>query len=323
MTRRSIISGLATLLVGAEQSSGKIPRIGILSPADSDKTAIFDAFRAGLRDLGWVEGHNIVFDFRLAHGDAALLPRFAVELASVPVDIILADGGEAVRSAAAATKQIPIVMGGGPGGDPVALGVAASLSRPGGNVTGTYPMQAELSAKRLEILRRALPQVSAVAIILRPSNGTAEASFRAMGEAAQFLGLSTVARIEAETPEAFLTLRTTVFAGVNAVMVLPDAMFWNHRRDILTLVDAARIPAIYPEREYADDGGLMAYGANIPDHFRRAASYVDRILKGANPGDLPIQQSVKFDFVVNLKTARELGLTIPQSVLAGADEVIE
>jgi len=132
-----------------------------------------------------------------------------------------------------------------------------------------------------------------------------------------------VTRIEADTPKALHALRATAFVNVTAVMVLPDAMFWNHRRDILGLVDAARLPAIYPEREYADDGGLMAYGANVPDNFRRAADYVDRILKGANPAELPVQQSVKFDFVVNLKTAKELGLTIPPSIFARADEVIE
>ena len=304
------------------QQPRKPPRVGILTPADSVETAIFEAFRAGLHDLGYVEGRNLILEFRLAHGDAALLPRFAMELASIPVDVIVADGGAAVRSAMAATKRIPIVMG-GPGGDPVALGIAASLARPGGNVTGTYPMQAELCAKRLEILRLAFPQISAVAMLLSTSNAASPVNFRASEEAARSLGLLTVAHVDADTPEALLALRPTVFADANAVAILPDPMFWNHRRDVLAVVDAARLPAIYPEREYVDDGGLMAYGANIPDIYRRLASYVDRILKGANPGDLPIEQPVRFDFVVNLKTAQKLGLTIPSSILDRADEVIE
>jgi putative tryptophan/tyrosine transport system substrate-binding protein len=325
--RRQVIAGVAALVVvprqsAAQRAAARIPRVGVLTPADSADTAIFDAFRAGLRDLGYVEGHNLILEFRLAHGDAAVLPKLAADLASVPVDVILADG-EAVRVAMAATKQIPIVMGGGPGGDPVALGIAASLARPGGNVTGTYPMQAALSAKRLEILQLAFPQISTVAVLLRPSNSTADDLFREVVRAGQSLALTKVARIEADTPEALGALPSTAFADFSAVMVLPDAMFWNHRREILALVDAARLPAIYPEREYVEDGGLMAYGANIPYNFRRAAGYVDRILKGAAPGDLPIEQSTKFDFIVNLKAARKLGLTVPPAILDRADEVIE
>ena len=178
MRRRQVIAGVAALVVvprqsAAQRAAAKIPRVGVLTPADSADTAIFDAFRAGLRDLGYVEGHNLILEFRLAHGDAAVLPKLAADLASVPVDVILPDG-EAVRVAMAATKQIPIVMAGGPGGDPVALGIAASLARPGGNVTGRYPMQAALSAKRLEILQLAFPQISTVAVLLRPSNSTAD-----------------------------------------------------------------------------------------------------------------------------------------------------
>ena len=274
-------------------------------------------------DLGYVEDRNLILEFRLAHGDATLLPRFAMELGNIQVDVIVTDGGDAVRSAMAATKLIPILMGGGPGGDPVALGIAASLARPGGNVTGTYPMQAELSAKPLEILRPAFPQISAVAMLLNTSNTASQANFRASEEAARSLGPLTVARVDVDAPGALLALRPTVFAAVHAVVVLPDAMLWNHRRDILALVDAARLPAIYPGREYVDDGGLMAYGTNVPDIYRRAASYVDRILKGANPGDLPIEQPVRFDFVVNLKTAQKLGVTIPSTILDRADELIE
>ena len=199
-----LIAGLGVLALASEPSPAqqapvKVPRVGILTPADSAETAIFEAFRAGLHDLGYVESRNIILEFRLAHGDAALLPRFAMELASMPVDVIVTDGADAVRSAMAATKRIPIIMG-GPGGDPVALGIAASLARPGGNVTGTYPMQAELCAKRLEILRLAFPQISAVAMLLNTSNAASQANFRASEEAARSLGVLTVAHVDADTP---------------------------------------------------------------------------------------------------------------------------
>jgi putative ABC transport system substrate-binding protein len=209
-------------------------------------------------------------------------------------------------------------------GDPMLFGVVSSLSRPGGNVTGFSLMHKELSAKRLEMLHAAFPDISTVAVLRNPATAPGSATnLRATEEAARSMGRVTVAEVPAGSSEGLLALRPAVFAGVDAVVVLGDALFWNHRRDVVALVNAARRPAIYPEREYVEDGGLMAYGANVPDVFRQVAGYVDRILKGANPADLPVQQPVKFDFVVNLKTAKDLGLTIPPSVLARADEVIE
>jgi putative ABC transport system substrate-binding protein len=183
-------------------------------------------------------------------------------------------------------------------------------------------MAPELIAKRLDILRTTFPQISAVAVFLNPATSAAEVYWRISEEAARSLGLR-VTRVEAESAEALLPLRPTVFDEASVVAVLPDPIFWNRRRDIVAFVNAARLPAIYPEREYADDCGLMAYGANTPDNFRRAAGYVDRILKGAKPGDLPVQEPMKFDFVINLKTANALDLTIPLVILARADEVIE
>jgi ABC-type uncharacterized transport system substrate-binding protein len=230
-------------------------------------------------------------------------------------------GTLAPLAAKRATATIPIVMIAA--GDPVGSGLIASLARPGGNVTGFYPMQAELCGKRVEILRTAFPDISTLAVLENSSNIHAPINLRATEEAAWSLGLMTVTPVSAGTVQALAALRPTSFADLSAVVVLPDAMFWNHRGEILALVDKARLPAIYPEREYAEDGGLMAYGANIPDNTRRAADYVDRILKGAKPGELPIQQSTKFDFVVNLRAARALGFTIPSSVLDRADEVIE
>jgi putative ABC transport system substrate-binding protein len=322
MRRRSvIIGGIAALLLAPEhpsaQLAAKVARVGILTPADSDRTPIFHAFRQGLRELGWVEGDNIILEFRLAHGDLTLLPGMAEELVNLPVDVIVSDGGLDVL--AGATHTIPIVA---MMGDPMQFGVVSSLSRPGGNVTGFTFMHKELSAKRLEMLHTAFPDISAVAVLRNPSTGGTTA-LQATEEAARSIGLMKLVTVAAGSVDTLRALSPTVFAGVGGVVVLGDGMFWNNRRDIVALLNAARLPAIYPEREYVEDGGLMAYGTNAPDNFRRAAGYVDRILKGAKPTDLPIQQPVKFDFVVNLKTAKDLGFTIPPLILARADEVIE
>jgi putative ABC transport system substrate-binding protein len=322
--RRSvIIAGVAGLLFAlersqAQQASAKIPRVGVLTAADSDRTPIFDAFRGGLRDLGYVEGRHVILEFRLAQGDFTLLPKLAAELVNLPVDIAVADNGLDVL--ARLTRTIPIVA---PFADPMMFGVVASLSQPGGNVTGFSLMHKELSAKRLEMLHEAFPDISTVAVLSNPAAPGSAMNFRATEEAARSLGSVTIAVVSAESSQDLLALRPSVFAGIGGMVVVGSGMFWNHRRDIVALVAAARLPAIYPEREYVEDGGLMAYGANVPDAFRGIAGYVDRILKGANPGDLPVQQPVKFDFLVNLKTAKELGLTVPPSILGRADEVIE
>jgi putative ABC transport system substrate-binding protein len=322
MRRRSVIAALAALLgasqhPAAQQPSGKIPRVGILTLGSNEKTRGFDAFREGLRDLGYVEGRNIILEFRLAGGDPAQGRRLAEGLVAAPVDVIVTEG--LTPEAAAVTERVPIVA---PVFDPVALGFALSLARPGRNVTGFTLMQPELSGKRLELLRTAFPQITTIAALLNPG----KFAFDMLGQvetAARSMGLGDVQRVEAKSAAALRTLRPAVFSGASAVVVVPDGVFYNFRRDVVALVNAAKLPAIYPEREYADDGGLMAYGANLPDNFRRAADYVDRILKGTKPGDLPIQEPVKFDFVVNLKTAHALSLTIPPSILARADEVIE
>jgi putative ABC transport system substrate-binding protein len=324
MTRRSIISGFAALLLiprgsSAQQSPGTIPRIGILGLGESERTPMFDAFREGLHDLGYIEGRNIILELRLARGGYSLLPQLTADLVKLPVDVIVSDGG--VRFVMKASGRVPVVI---PTlFDPVGQGIASSLSRPGGNVTGFTLMTAELDAKRLELLRTAFPQITAVSALVDPSNPPQLLMLERIAQAAKSIGLGSLGRVEAPTVETLRALRPAVFSEASAVIVVGSGMFWNYRRDIVALINEARLPAIYPEREYADDGGLMVYGANVPDNFRRAADYVDRILKGAKPGDLPIQEPVKFDFVVNLKTAKELGLTIPPSILARADEVIE
>ena len=207
--------------------------------------------------------------------------------------------------------------------DPVERGVAVSLSRPGGNVTGFTLMHTELNGKRLELLHTAIPHITTVSALVNTANSSHKLAFEQTETAARSIGLGNVRRVEAESVAALRALRPQVFSGADAMIVVPDGVFYNYRRDVVALVNAAHLPAIYPEREYADDGGLMAYRTNVPDNFRRAADYVDRVLKGARPGDLPIQEPVKFDFVVNLKTAKDLGLTMAPAILARADEVIE
>jgi putative ABC transport system substrate-binding protein len=324
MRRRSVIAGLGAWLLGTERLSAqqtpvKIPRVGILSVADSERAPMFDAFRAGLRDLGYVEGRNIILEFRLGRGNRSFGPQLAAELLTLPVDVIVAEGVDS--SALDPSGRIPIVSVAMM--NPVQRGLAASLSRPGGNITGLTLMHTELNGKRLDLLRAAFPYVTAVTALVNPLNTSHNLAFEETETAARSMGLGSITRVEAESAAALRALRPAVFSGASAVVVVPDGMFYNYRRDVIGLVNAARLPAIYPERDYADDGGLMAYGANVVDNFRRAAGYVDRILRGASPGDLPIQEPVKFDFVVNLKTAKELGLIVPPSILARADEVIE
>jgi putative ABC transport system substrate-binding protein len=298
----------------------KIPRVGILTQAENERAPILDAFREGLRDLGYVEGRNVILEFRFARGDPSRGLQLAAELVALPVDVIVLEGVGAANTVDP-TGRIPIVspvlM------DPVQRGFAVSLARPGGNITGFTLMHTELNGKRLDLLRSAFPHINAITALVNPANPSQKLAFEETETAARSLGLGNVRRVEAGSAAALRALGPEVFSGASAVVVVPDGMLYHYRRDVVALVNEAHLPAIYPEREYADDGGLMAYGANAADNFRRAAGYVDRILKGANPGDLPIQEPVKFDFVVNLKTAKELGLTISPTILARADEVIE
>ena len=325
MTRRIVLVGFAALLLAhehpsAQQTPAKIPRVGILTQADSDRAPMFDAFREGLRDLGYIEGRNIILEFRFARGDPSRGPQLAAELVSLPVDVIVLEGvldANTVDPSRRIPLVSPVMI------DPVRRGTAASLARPGGNITGFTLMHVELNAKRVELLRTAFPHITAVTALVNPATPGHELSLEGTEGAARSMGLGSVARVEAESAAALRALRPAAFSGADAVIVVPDGVFYNYRRDVVALINAARLPAIYPERDYADDGGLMAYGANVADNFRRTAGYVDRILKGAKPGDLPIQEPVKFDFVINLKTAKELGLTIPPAILARADEVIE
>ena len=329
MRRREVIAlfagaaaaaSITFVMPAASQEQGKVPRIGVLSPAENDKTAVFDGFRKGLQNLGYIEGKNIILDFRFAHGKIDALAGLAAELVRIPVDVIVVDATPSMRAASEATRTIPIVMGAA--GDPVLLGFAASIRRPGGNVTGMTIRGDVLSSKRLELLKQAFPGIASVSILMNPKNPSTPLYVSATKEAAGVLGISFVP-LARSTPDELRAMRPADLAGNDALTVLPDAMFWNNRATVLALAETARLPAIYPEREYADDGGLIAYGPSIPDSFRRAAGYVDRILHGAKPGDLPIDEPAKFDFVVNLRTARALGLAISPDFLSAANEVIE
>jgi putative tryptophan/tyrosine transport system substrate-binding protein len=326
MRRRTLVSAfLAGLVLCAAPVLAQqpvSPRVGILTPAESDQTPIFEAFRRGLKDLGYTEGRNIAIEFRSARGNSALLPRLAAELVALPVDIIVTDGAAAARVAQEATRRIPIVMGTS-GIDPVALGLVPSLRRPGGNLTGFTLMHGQLGEKRVDLVRTLAPEAKALTVLVNPVPGS-DLSVSLIQSSALTVGMA-VRSIEAATPEALRALRPgdLLASGNPPLLVVGDAMFWNNRQTIVDLVNAARVPALYPEREYAESGGLMAYGAYVPDNFRAAAGYVHRILKGENPADLPIQEPVKVELIINLKTAKALGMEIPVSLLGRADQVIE
>jgi putative ABC transport system substrate-binding protein len=329
MDRREFIGTLAGGLVVAPfaaeaQQAAKVARIGFLTLNLAPNLHLREAFLQGLRDLGYVEGRNVEIEYRDAEGRPERLPALAAELVALKVDVILAGGTPQALAAKQATRTLPIVFTAAP--DPVTDGLVTSLARPGGNVTGLSNIAPELVGKRLELLKQAVPGVSRVAVLWHPG-GTgertekdmlkgAEVAARALGVRLQFLE----ARGPADFDRAFSDM-TRARAG--ALTSLGGTMFFNERRRLVDLAAKNRLPAVYPQREFVDAGGLMAYGPNIADVFRRAATYVDKILKGTKPGDLPVEQPTKFELVINLKTAKALGLTIPQSLLGRADQVIQ
>ena len=307
-------------LTARAQQPAKMPRVGILSPAASESAGTLAAFRKGIRDLGYVEGDTIALDFRLSKGIADALPALAAELVRIPVNLIVTDTTSATLAAFDATRAIPIVMA-TTGGDPVALGLAKSLSRPGGNVTGIQFL-AGLSEKRLQLLKQAFPRAERVAVLANPKEAISNSEMPKAEAAAVRIGMRLVP-LAATTPAELGALTPAALSGNDGLLVMPSAMFWNNRASILGFASMARVPAIYPEREYADDGGLIAYGPNVLEHFRLAAGYVDRILRGANPADLPINASSLFDFVINLRAAHALGLTLAPEFVSAANKVIE
>ncbi len=321
------VSLLAAPLAAEAQQAAKGARIGYLSPNLATSPHLREAFRQGLRDLGYVEGRNLVIEYRDAEGKGReRLPALAAELVALKVDVIVTEGGNTGGPLAAkqATRTLPIVFASA--ADPVGSGLVTSLARPGGNVTGLSSLTTELVGKRLELLTQAVPGVGQVAVLRLPGAlgertekemlTGAEVAARGLGVRLQFVE----ARGPADFDRAFSDM-TRARAG--ALAVLPSNMFFRERRRLLDLAARHRLPAVYPWRDFVDAGGLMSYGASLTDSCRRAATYVDKILKGAKPGDLPVEQPTKFELVINLKTARTLGLTIPPSVLSRADQIIE
>jgi putative tryptophan/tyrosine transport system substrate-binding protein len=308
--------GLLVVPLAAEaQPREKIPRIGIM-----EYSASWEPFRQGLRDLGYTEGHTIAIEYRDAEGKLDRLAEVAGELVRLQVDVIMTWGTPATLAAQQATQTIPIVMLGV--AEPLSTGLVASLARPGGNITGLTTVAAELGAKRLQLLLEVVPKISRVAFLWNPANPGNAAHFENVQAAAQVLGVALLS-VEVRSPDAF----EGAFAAMmrerpDAFMLTAEPMHQRHAGWIIGFAAKSGLPAMYAVKENVVAGGLMSYGPSLPEAFRRAAYYVDRILKGAKPADLPVEQPMKFELVINLKTAQALGLTIPPTLLFQADEVI-
>jgi putative ABC transport system substrate-binding protein len=318
-----MLLGIAVIgvpLPGEAQQTTNLPRIGFLAPYSPSEPRVaryLQAFRQGLRELGYVEGQNFAFEFRWAEGKYDRLPGLAADLVRLKVNLIVAGTTPAVQAAKQATETIPIVMAAA--SDPVATGFISSFARPGGNITGSSMMLPELVGKQLGLLKEVLPKVSRVALLGNPANPNYASQLRHAQDAARALGVRLQlleVRDPSEIDRAFAAI-TAERAG--AVIVLTDTMLLNHRTRIVDHAVRRRLPTVSALSEFAETGGLLTYGPSIADGFRRAATYADKILKGAKPGDLPVEQPTKFELIVNLRTAKAIGLTIPPAVLQRAD----
>jgi putative tryptophan/tyrosine transport system substrate-binding protein len=324
----------AVCLSAEAQQPTKVARVGYLSPGDPvSRVYRIEAFRKGLKDLGYIEGKNIIIEYRFAEAKAERLPELARDLVSLKVDIIFAGGGPATEAAKNATHTIPIVTS---SQDPVAEGFAAGLPRPAGNITGLANLTSELVGKRLELLKEVIPQLSRVAVLWTPSLTFASTTWRRTEVAAQALGMQLQSaelgdrddRVEIKIGKAVFKDLEPAFAaikreGAEALFMIRGPIMNDLTKRIANLAAESRLPAIYDEKRFPQLGGLMSYGTDLADVDRRAAIYIDKILKGAKPADLPVEQPMKFELVFNLKTAKQIGLTIPPNVLARADEVIK
>ena len=326
-TRRKLLVALGAALAAplacfAQQKPAKVARIGFLGAASASGLASWaEELRAGLRDLGYVEGKNIIIEYRWADGKYERLPALAAELVQLKVAVIVAADTSAIQAAQQATTTIPIVMVSTP--DPVGAGLVASLSRPGGNITGLSGISMDLSSKYLELLRVAVPKLSRVAVLVNPAHPNHPDILKNIQVNAKTTGVN-VSPVQTGTTgqiETALGAMTRERAG--ALIVLPDPFFFTQARQIAELAAKNRLPTMFWTRELAEAGGLMSYGQSVPKRFRRAATYVDKILKGAKPADLPIEQPTIFELVINRKTAKALGLTIPPELMLRADKVIE
>ncbi len=317
------LSLLVAPLTAEAQQATNVHRIGRLSAGSpTEPNPNLEAFRQGLRELGYVEGQNLIIESRYAEGSEERLPDLAAELVRLKVEVIVAGGSSTIRAAQHATRTIPIVMA--VSYDPVGRGLVASLARPGGNTTGVSTLGTELPGKRLELLKETVPQSARVAVLANPAAGGYESVMHNLTGAAQALGLQlrvVELRSAEELDTAFATMTRE---GVDALIVVSDpALMDGLRGRTVDLAATHRLPAMYSSRELVVAGGLMSYGPSLPDMFQRAAYYVDRILKGAKPADLPVEQPTKFELVLNLKTAKALGITFPPTLLIQADEVFQ
>ena len=327
MNRRTAIRRLATFFLTSAslaqaQQPTKILRIGYLTAGFLfAQSARIEAFRQGLRELGHAEGKTYVIEYRHAEGKFARLPALAAELVRLKVDIIISGGPTVTRAAKDATTTIPIVMV--QDSDPVGSGFVASLAHPGGNITGLSTLAPELSGKRLEVLKETVPKLSRVAVLgdsTEPANAQSlkeiELATKAFGVKLQYLDVLSHKDIA-------IAFRNASKGRADAVLLLASAVYTPHRKEVAELAVKSRLPAMYINSEFVEDGGLMAYGVSFIDLYRRAATYVDKILKGRKPADLPVEQPMKFEFIVNLETAKQIGLTVPPNVLVRADKVIK
>jgi len=312
--------GLTAVPGGEAQPPGKVSRVAILAGALPRSAPVYDALEGCLRELGYVEGRNLVIDFRTAEGRLERLPRLVAELIAQRPHVLVAGTTPAAIAAKNASRDVPIVIAAV--ADPIASGIVPSMARPGANITGASLLNVELSAKGLQLLKEAVPRLSRVAVLWNPLNLSNRNILTATEAAMATLGV-TLEPLEVRSPDDLpKALDAVTRHRVNALLVFPDSVTFAHRKSILDFAATRRLPAMYPFREMVDEGGLMCYGPNLNENFRAAAGYIDKILKGARPGDLPIAQPTRFDLVVNLKAAKALGLSIPQAILLRADDVI-
>ena len=313
---------LAAPLAAEAQQAGKVYRVGFLGNSSAALEAnLVGPFREGLRELGYVEGRNIVIEYRWAEGKYERFPALIAELAALNVDVIVTAGTPAALAVKRTTPSIPLVMAAV--GDPIGVGLVASLARPGGNVTGLSAIAPELEGKRLELLREVVPKLSHIAVLWNPDNPFHADSLKETRAAAQVLGIKAQlvgVRISEEFPAAFAAI---VRERPGALLVLADRIFLHNRARIVDFGAKHRLPGVYPYRELVEAGGLMSFGPSYPGMHRRAAHYVDKILKGSKPADLPVEQPATFELIINLKAAKALGLTIQPSLLQRADELIQ
>jgi putative ABC transport system substrate-binding protein len=318
----ALLAGAAILALCASahaQPSGKVPRVGVLFIGGRDQPHL-ESFKQGLRERGYVEGKNILLEYRYAEGKYDRLPGLVAELVSEKVDVIITTSSISARAARQVTKTIPIVM---TSGSPVERGLAESFSKPGGNVTGLSVFALELSGKRLELLKETVPKMTRVAALWSSSENESVMGFKETEDAAKALSLRMQSVELGEAGEMEKTFADLTKTRVDALVVVLSPLVTLRSKHIVELALKQRLPGMYPTRQFAEEGGLMAYGPLVGDLYRRAAVYVDKILKGAKPADLPVEQPTKFELVINLKTAKQIGLTIPPNVLARADRVIK